>query len=191
MSSPGKSPQHALHIGIAEAGKLAALNGHHSEALRHYREAMKLAQACAAPEIFFRHYTQCTLESLEKTGAYAEVIAFCEGADAHYAALGTPLAVMARDHASILERLGINRLLSGQAETGKAALVAADQLSQHGLPITATLLGWLVRGLRPDARRISDLQRKHGYFTVRPDQVDASRARPLPEPAKKEPARAL
>jgi tetratricopeptide (TPR) repeat protein len=191
MHDPRNPIRHDLHIGIAEAGKLAALKGNHTEALRHYREALKLAQSANAPEIFFRHYTQCTLESLERTGSYAEVIAFCEGADAHYAALGTPLAVQARDHASILERLGINRLLSGDIDAAKAALTAARDTSNGTLPISATLLGWLIRGMRPDARRIGDLQRKHDYFTVRPDQVDPGRARPLPDFPTKEPERAL
>ena len=54
----------SMHLGIAEAGKVHALAGRHPEALRHYREAIRLAVSSKAPEIFFRHYSQCVLESL-------------------------------------------------------------------------------------------------------------------------------
>jgi len=173
---------HALHVGIAEAGKLAALKGEHAEALRHYREALRLAHAIRAPEVFFRHYTQCVLESLERSGAQDEVIAFCENADDHYRGLATSTALHARDHGALLERLGVALLRRGDADAARATLTRArDRAGDGALPVAETLLGWLARGLTPDRRRLEPLLRKHRYYTVRPDQVDARRARPLPK----------
>ncbi|MGY6409877.1 MAG: hypothetical protein ACXIUV_02440 [Alkalilacustris sp.] len=172
--------RHAMHLGVAEAGKVHALARRHAEALRHYREAMRLAVAARAPEVFFRHYLQCTLESLEMMESYAEVIRLCEDADAHYARNGHALELHRRDHAAILERLGLVRLKAG-AEGAEAALRQAVALAgPGGLPLAEEVLGWLARRLSPTPARLTDAQRRRRYFTVRPDQVDPARARPLP-----------
>jgi len=176
---------HALHIGIAEAGKLRALAGDHTDALRHYREALRLAQSARAPEVFFRHYTQCVLESLERTGAHGEVIAFCEQALAHYDAQGATLAVHRRDKAALLERLALNRIKAGQGDAAQAPLDAAVTLAAAAdLPVARTVRDWLRRGMRPDPRRISELQAKHGYFAVTADRVEPDRAIALPDRVK-------
>ena len=84
---------HEMHFAVAEYGKVMALQKNHTEALRHYREAIRMAVSIKAPEVFFRHYTQCVLESLELTGTYSDVIEFCENADRHYSALEVSRAV--------------------------------------------------------------------------------------------------
>ena len=191
MTAPAKHPDsarraafHAMHMGIAETGKMRAVAGDHIDAMRHYREALRLAQGSGAPEVFFRHYTQCVLESLEQTGAHAEVIDFCENALAHFERIETPLALHHRDHAATLERYALNLLKSGRPKDARAALDKAMPLVKRGdLPIAHTILDWLRRGMTPDARRITDLQRKHGYWTVRADTLDPARAVPLPEHA--------
>lgn len=176
---------HALHIGIAEAGKLRALAGDHADALRHYREALRLAQAARAPEVFFRHYTQCVLESLEQTGAHAEVIAFCEQALAHYDAQGATLEVHRRDKAALLERLALNRIKAGQADAARDPLDAAVEIAAAGdLPVARTVRDWLRRGMRADPRRIAQLQTKHRYYTVTADRVEPDRAIALPDRVK-------
>ncbi|MGS4946487.1 hypothetical protein ACVDG3_13470 [Meridianimarinicoccus sp. RP-17] len=173
---------HGLHVGIAEAGKLRALAGDHADALRHYREALRLAQAARAPEVFFRHYTQCVLESLEQTGAHDEVIAFCEQALDHYAAQGATLTVHRRDRAALLERLALNRIKAGRDEDALAPLDAAVDLVAAGdLPVARTVRDWLRRGMRPDPRRITELQAKHGYYAVTADRVEPNRAIALPD----------
>ncbi|MEM7686797.1 MAG: peptidylprolyl isomerase [Pseudomonadota bacterium] len=179
-------PRHDFHFGIAEAGKLAAIKGDHQEALRHYREALRLAQASKAPEVFFRHYTQCVLESLELTGEYNEILEFCANADAHYTQLASKADLHARDHGAILERQGIVAVKAGDADVGRDALTRAVERSGKGtLPVAETVLGWLIRGMSVDARRLLQVQKKHKYFTVREDQVDAARANPLPKESKK------
>jgi tetratricopeptide (TPR) repeat protein len=36
--------KYKLHLGIAEKGKMYAVEGNHKEALRHYKEAIKMTQ---------------------------------------------------------------------------------------------------------------------------------------------------
>ncbi|SEG11188.1 tetratricopeptide repeat protein [Marinobacterium lutimaris] len=175
---------HAYHLGVAEAGKCFALKGDHREALRHYREAMRLAVSASAPEVFFRHYCQCVLESLELTGQFQEVIEYCEKADAYYEQISSqkqaPSQLHGRDHASILERLGLIYAKQGESEAAIACLEKARTLAgSERLALTEQVYGWLRRGMVPDVARLTAAQRKHQYFTVRAEQVDARRARPL------------
>lgn len=174
------SAAHGLHLSIAETGKLMALKGNHTEALHHYREALRLAVSSKAPEVFFRHYTQCVLESLELTNTYDEIIQFCKDADSHYASLGLNSSLHKRDHGSVLERMGLVQLKKGDVDAGRAALEKAQQIAGEGtLPITEEILGWLKRGFSVDTSRILSSQRRHKYFVVRPDQVDRQRAQPI------------
>lgn len=172
---------HSLHLGLAENGKLHALKGEHHEALRHYREAMRLAVERGAPEVFFRHYTQCVLESLEHLGNLDEVLAFCERAEAHYRDNPPPHELARLDRASHHERRGVALLKRGRTLEARAAFEAATAEVGGGRPALAhTLLGWLRRGLQVDARRLRAEQDRHRYFSVRKDAVDASLAIPLP-----------
>lgn len=175
-----QNQSHSIHLSIAETGKLLALKGKHKDALQHYREALRLAVSSKAPEIFFRHYTQCVLESLELTGEYKEIIEFCTNADIHYTSLDLHSSLHRRDHGSVLERLGLTQLKNGDVEQGRVALEKARKIAGHGvLPITDEVLGWLKRGFRVDTGRILSSQRKHNYFVVRHGQVDPNKARPL------------
>lgn len=181
MSERAAHAGHRMHMGIAEAGKAAALDGDHAEALRHYRTAIRMCVSARAPDVFFRHYTQCAMESLERTGHFAEVIAYCEAADTHYRDVGARNPLQRRDHGSILERLGIVRLKAGDAAGAEVALDDAVAIAgASALPLAQTVLDWLHRGLHVVPRRLEELQRKHGYFVVREEAVDRDRIRPLP-----------
>jgi len=148
--------------------------------LQHYREALRLSVSSKAPEVFFRHYTQCVLESLELTGAYDEIIQFCQNASAHYASLELTSSLHKRDHGSVLERMGLVQLKSGDVDAGRTALEKAREVAGDGtLPITEEILGWLKRGFTVDTSRILNSQRRHKYFVVRADQVDRQRAKPI------------
>lgn len=183
MMVPTLTDGAARHLGIAEAGKLAALAGEHDDALRHYREALRMAVAAGAPEVFFRHYTQCVLESLERSGSYAEVIEYCERADEHYRGVAHLTAFQRRDHGAMLERLGSVLAKAGRSEEALVLLTrAVDLAGATALPLAVALTDWLRRGLQVDVRRITELQDHHRYFTVRPDLVDASIATALPDP---------
>lgn len=183
---------HSLHLGIAEAGKVHALANRHAEALRHYREAIRLAVAAKAPEIFFRHYSQCVLESLEQSGGDAEIIAFCEAAEAHYAGLDADTPLHRKDRGTSLERLGLAELRRGDAAAARATLESAIALAGKGvLPLAEQVAGWLQRGLSVSPARLVEAQKRHRYFVVRPGAVDASRARQLPAAVGNAPMAAL
>lgn len=171
---------HEMHLAVAEYGKVMALQKNYTEALRHYREAIRMAVSIKAPEVFFRHYTQCVLESLELTGAFNDVIEFCQNADQHYSQLQLSRAVHKKDWGSTLERLAINLVKAGQITDAKKAvqraLTCADGVP---MPLAQELHQWLARGLHVDASRLLALQKKHHYFVVRPEQVNAAQARSL------------
>ena len=179
----------ALHLGIAEQGKLHALKGAHDEALRHYQQALRLAVDAGAPEVFFRHYTQCVMESLEALGSYDGVLRFCEDADRHYQALGKEGLLFALDHGSILERLGVVQMKAGDMNAARSALGRALDLAGPGrLPLAAQVLGWIERGMTVSHRHLADAQKRHGYFVVTRERVDPERAIPLPDGVESKPA---
>jgi tetratricopeptide (TPR) repeat protein len=188
-----KAPEaHSLHLNIAEAGKVHALAGRHAEALRHYREAIRLAVAAKAPEIFFRHYSQCVLESLERSGGDADIIAFCEAAEAHYAKQDADTPLHRKDRGSILERLGLAELRSGDVAAARATLNSAINLAGKGvLPLAEQVHGWLARGLAVSPALLTQAQQRHHYFVVRPGAVDAARACHLPAAIGQSPAQSL
>ncbi|WP_235282204.1 tetratricopeptide repeat protein [Methyloterricola oryzae] len=172
----------ASHIGVAEQGKCYALQGKHDWALAYYREAIRMTVQAGEHEIVFRHYLECVLESLELTGAYDEVLDYCDKALALLAGSeSTPHTEMELAH--ILQRQGVAHLKAGQREEASAALRRAVEKAKAlgwSLPLAATLLGWVERGLQVDSRRIVAEQQRNRYFIVRPETVDAARAVKLP-----------
>ena len=176
--------RHVVHLAIAEAGKVALLDGDYPEALRQLREAIRLAVSSRAPEIFFRHYTQCVLEALELSGDHAEVIAMCREADAFYQTVEREAPLLAKDHGSILERLGIALLQSDERADAKDALDRAVSRAGPGvLPLAEAVAGWLARGFAVPPTQLRQAQRRFNYFVVREDTVDRRRARAVPPEA--------
>ena len=149
------------HLELAVSGHDAALRGDHRAALVRYREAMHVAVASGAPEVFFRHYLEATLESLELSGALDDVVAYCDRAVAHYAA-NPP----AHDLATV--DLATKR---GDRAGAAAALERAVEVAGSvgvRLALAATVLGWLRRGLVVTRDRLLLEQKKARYFSVRP-----------------------
>ena len=173
-----------LHMEIAEQGKVYALAAKHALALQYYRHAIHMAVQAGDPEIFFRHYLECVMESLEQMGAHVEVLAYCEKAVAFYGEHPPANLLEQRDLAHIYERQGSVLLKigdkDGAAAAFEAALKAADGGSQ-ALPLAQTLLRWTRSGLHVDANRVLVEQRRTHYFSVRSDTVDAARAIRLPD----------
>ena len=177
MSDPNR---HILHPSLAEYGKLCLLRGDGNEALRHFREALRLCVSAKAPEVFFRHYTQCVLEALEKAGNFAEVTGYCREADAFYAQQQLDDAFHRKDHSAILERWGIALIHQDEREAAVATLQRATALAGPGvLPLAGELLGWLRRGYAISAERIAQLQHRHRYFVIREGSVDPALSRAL------------
>lgn len=172
-----------LHLGLAEHGKLAHLEGRHGEALEHLREAMRIAVHRGEPEVFFRHYLECTIEVLEHMEAYDEVLEYCARACSLYAARPPADPLQRLDLATIRQRQGAIQYKRGDVAAARAALEAAIAgVRQDGrrLPLAELLLDWARRGMRVDAKRITAEQVKAGYFTVRKETVDPARALRLP-----------
>lgn len=170
-----------LHLGIAEQGKVCALANRHSEALQHYQEALRLAVSSGAPEVFFRHYTQCVMESLERSGELDSVLRYCDDAEAHYHTLDSPLPLVARDRAENLQRRGCVLLRQGHIDDALQSLQQAVELTAaKALPLATELLGWARRGLTIGERQLQEAQRRHDYFIVRKGLVDPQRAIQLP-----------
>jgi hypothetical protein len=169
-----------LCFALAEQGKVLALAGDHGEALRPYRESIRLAVEARLPEVVFRHTTQCVLESLEALGSWDEILAFCDRAEAHYVAEPPEHDLARQDRASHFERKGVVLLKAGRSEDAREALEAAKTHAAAPLPLAAAVLRWLQSGLHVDARRVEAEQRRLQYFTVRKDTVDPTRAVALP-----------
>ncbi|GAA6132401.1 hypothetical protein [Halopseudomonas sabulinigri] len=170
-----------LHLGIAEQGKLLALKGKHQAALEHYREALRLAVSSRSPEVFFRHYTQCVMESLELSGELDAVLRYCDEAEQHYQRLTDSLPLVRRDRAENLQRRGCILLRLQQLDAAMSSFKQAQQLAAPDpLPLARELTGWHQRGLTVGSRQLGDAQQRHQYFIVRKALVDPARAIPLP-----------
>lgn len=182
--SLGDAPAWAAcaHLAIAEQGKVYALEGQHGAALAYYREAIRLTVQAGEPEIVFRHYLECVLESLEKMGSYDELLDYCEKA-IQLLADAPATAQTALELAHVYQRQGAVLLKSGKREAAAASLrKAADLAASHGaaLALARTLLAWIDRGLQIDARRVLAEQERATYFNVRQATVDRARAIKLP-----------
>ncbi|MFY0572635.1 hypothetical protein ACN28E_53635 [Archangium lansingense] len=171
----------ALHSRVAEQGKLLALQGEHPEALRHYREALRLASQVGAPEMVLRHYAWCVLESLERSGAFEDVISFCQRVEAHYAQQPPSTELARLDLASHRERQGLALLKLQRTTEARERLESAVALAGPGrLPLSERVLSWLRGGLHVDVRRLALEQERHRYWSVRPEAVNPSIALPIP-----------
>lgn len=161
-----------LHVGIAEKGKLYALEGEHKKALKHYREALRMAQVNNDPELFSQHYMQCVVESLEISGNHDEVISY----GLHIVDLidkqEEKTLFVKKKLVSELERLAIQYLYKGQSEEAKETLIRIKEtLPQNQPPISRKLLDWMYRGYVISPKQLRELQNQYEYFIVRNDNV--------------------
>ena len=173
-----------MHYSIAEQGKLFALQGNHKEALRHYKEALRMCQSLPTADLFFQHYSLCAMESLELMGSYNEVIDFCDKCigflESKEQLNDNP--VFEKYFASILERKGIQFLLLDEKPEAIAAFKAVQaRVGKTMMPLTNDLLNWALRGYAISLTQIRDLQKKHKYFTVRKENVNEKIAMELPQ----------
>lgn len=173
-----------LHLHVAEQGKVLALKNDHKEALRHYKEALRMCQNDANSEVFLQHYSLCAMESLERMQAHEDVIAFCDKSIAFLDEKKTerPDKLFRKYLASLWERKGIQYTF---LEDKQAAVFAFGQaLEEAGdllMPLSKEILSWLQRGYKITDKQIRDLQNKHSYFTVRKENVNEKIAIQLPE----------
>ena len=175
-------PAACAHLAIAEQGKVYALEGLHAAALAYYREAIRLTVQAGEPEIVFRHYLECVLESLEKMGSFDELLDYCEKA-IQLLTSAAPTTQTALELAHVYQRRGAVLLKAGKREAAAESLrKAAELAASHGasLVLARTLLTWIDRGLQIDARRVLAEQERAAYFNVRRETVERTRAAKLP-----------
>lgn len=167
------------HFQLAVAGHEAALRGDHPTALTKYREAMHVAVRSKAPEVFFRHYLEATLESLELMGALQDVLNYCDRAIEHYTAEPPAHDVARLDLATIHQRRGVVLLKMGDTKGARTALLQAQVVAEEAgakLELARLVGGWLSRGLVIRNERLLAEQRRLNYFSVRAGAVDGARA---------------
>lgn len=171
-----------LHLGIAEKGKLYAVEGNHQEALRHYKEAIKMTENQPNGSVFFQHYMQCVMESLEQMGAHSEVMGYCEKFLAMLDEQNLEPSLEKKYRADVLQRWAIQYLLLGEKEEAKELLCVIQTLVGRGtLKLADELLGWLQRGYTVGVKQIQELQKKYQYFIVSRDKLRPDLAISLPE----------
>ncbi len=172
-----------IHMGIAEQGKLYALAGDHKRALYYYRHAMKMTVDAGDPEVFFRHYLECVIESLEHTGSHGEVLEYCDKAVQFYEEHPPPNPIAWLDLANIHQRKGVILLKTGEKEAAgnefRMALEIAGESGQ-ALELSRNLLRWIDGHMHIDPSRVLSEQKRLKYFSVRRDVVDPTRAVKLP-----------
>ena len=172
-----------LHMGIAEQGKVYAVEGNHKMALLYLRHAMHMCVQAGDPELFFRLYLEAALESMERLGYYDEVLGYTDKAIQLYIDNPPPNKVAKMDLAYIHQKRGVILLKLGQPkESAKAFKIAIEMMKaeNHPMPLANALLRWASTGLHVDARRILAEQEKSKYFTVIEENVEPSRAIRLP-----------
>jgi len=173
-----------LHYGVAEQGKLHALDGDHMLALQYYRLAMKMTIDQKSPEVFFRHYLECSLESLELMESYDDVIAYCDKAIAHYKQNPPSNEVAQKDLANIYQRRGIVLLKKGLHDEALYALQKAIALIKNKakvMPLAVQFQRWIAANYHFNASRVVQEQKSHRYFLVRKDTVSKEKAIRIPD----------
>jgi len=173
--------KYVLHLGIAEKGKMYAVQGNHKEALRHYKEAIKMTQGQDKGEIFFQLYMQYTLESLELMGAYDEVLRYCE-TFLEFLEEKEDNDFINKYKAETWQRMAIQYLHKDDIETAKEHLLLIIKEKEIGkLQIAQKLLDWINRGYKINKKQISDLQKENNYFIVTKENINPEIAIELPQ----------
>ena len=169
-----------LHLGIAEKGKIYAVQGNHKEALRHYKEAIKMTQGQEMGETFFQHYMQCALESFELMGAYDDVINYCEK---FMELLNTKedSELISKYKTETWLRMAIQYIYKDDAETAREYLMAIEKEAGRGkLKMADTLLNWINRKYQITKKQILDLQNDNKYYIVNKNNLKPEIAIELP-----------
>lgn len=162
------------HLRVAEQGKLFALAEDYARALGCYRIAMRLAAEAGEPKAFFRHYLECLVEALELDGEHEAVLEYCARMEALHEKAGREGDLPRYDRAALEECRGIVLLKMGRNKEAQEALEEACARAREAgarLPLAETVLRWMRSRLTVGERRLLAEQRRHRYFSVRPDTV--------------------
>ena len=171
-----------LHYNIAEQGKVYTIEGDFNEALRHYREAIRMAQTQEDSEVFFQHYSQCVMETLEISGAYNQVVSYCERYLEFLKTKSNDDFLVKKHQAVILEKKGIQHIYLGENDLAKSCLEEAQQIVGRGKQkLTDELLGWLQRGYSIGIDKLKQSLHVHKYFVIRKEDLQYDKCFKLPD----------
>jgi tetratricopeptide (TPR) repeat protein len=165
---PAPSP-FEQHHSLAEKGKMLAQKHKHAEALELYREALAKAQFSNTEPVVLRYYIECILESLEHTGAFTEILTYCDHAREHYKMHPPKTIWQKKDLASIHERAMLMHIKLGNQDAAKEdGAKATTYAKQNGfeLHLANKVMRWLLANLHISRERIEQEQKKNGYFTI-------------------------
>jgi tetratricopeptide (TPR) repeat protein len=172
------------HVGIAEQGKLFALDGDFDSALVYFRKAIEIALQSEESEVFMRHYVECLLESLELSGDLNPVLEYCNSVLLSLEERRqNGFQVKSEQWSEILQKKGIILLKMGRREDGLECLKKAVELMGNlgrEWPLSQALLFMARSGLSLDHSRILAEQKRLNYFVVRAENVDRRIAILLP-----------
>ena len=177
-----------MHLGVAERGKMYFLEGNHKEAMRHFQEAINMSRKNASSDVFFQHYTQCVMESMELSGHHEEVISYCEKLSEFLKEKDMTHDVIKKNFATARERMAVQYLLQGDKTEATQHFEEAAKTMHNKMPLSVELLGWLKRGYNISEKQIRDAQSKHKYFIVRKDTVNPALAIDIPNNANSVPS---
>lgn len=172
-----------FHICIAEQGKILQTEGQYAEALRYYKEALKMSQHLSGSDVFFQHYSQCIMECLELSQAYEEVIAYCDKYIQFVEDLDKATAYSNNLRVALYERKAIQYLFLGNTDAAHDIITTLTEVQSQpkAYPISTELHNWIKRGFTIEPRQIKALQKKHNYFIVRKDKINSAIAMKLPK----------
>jgi tetratricopeptide (TPR) repeat protein len=169
-----------MHYGVAERGKIFYLEGNHKEALRHFQDAIQMSVKNSSSDIFFQHYTNCVMESLEHLGHHQEVINYCEKFSEFLEEKGLEEPIIRKNYATTREKMAVQYLLMDDKAEALKLFKEATELMDKKMPLCNDVLGWLQRGYNISIKQLRDTQHKHEYFAVRKDTVKPEMAIDLP-----------
>lgn len=175
-----------LHMGVAEQGKIYAVEGNHKLALVYYQTAISMTVQAGDPELFFRVYLESALESMEYLGLLEEVLDYCDQALKLYEKNPPPEDnEFARlDFANIHQRKGIILYKLNKKEEAQEFLKKAIELikKENGkFPLAQKVLRWAQIGYHIDEPRILAEQKLNNYFTVTKESLRPDFAIKLPD----------
>ena len=172
-----------FHMGVAEQGKIYAVQGNHKLALMYYQSAIAMTVQAGDPELFFRLYLESALESMEHLGLYEEVLDYCNRALQLYEDNPPPNEFARIDFAHIHQRKGIILYKLQRKEEAVDYLkkaIALIQAEKGKFPLAEKMLRWIQGGYHVDEKRIIDEQKRDHYFSVTKEALRPERAIKLP-----------
>ncbi|MBX2840126.1 MAG: hypothetical protein KTR26_00030 [Flammeovirgaceae bacterium] len=178
----GKSIGWRTHEAIAEQGKIYVVERNNILAIKYFKYAMEMVIQTNDQDVFLRHYVGYLLEALELSGAYQDVLDYC---NINLKKLGNKPPENLEEiriKALLLQRKGIILLkMQNEIEAIKAFKEAENLLNNNPeLVLTQSLLFLISSGLKLNLDRILAEQERTSYFRLNEKNIKRNKAMKLP-----------